>query len=160
MYHATIWGKLSWNGTDYTTTQAGTRIAKDVLQTKYWTWLLPLNQWRQQNNLFWESLSLEWYRHSNQAGTKKRCTADQVLELDCNSKTRCRYYTNLFWRVFLLNTDYTTTQQSFKRMYLIKYWTWLLQLNQLKYLLQLQSVLVKLILGILMNFLQLAGTYW
>jgi hypothetical protein len=106
---------FSWNGTDYTSTQAGTRIAKTV-----------------------------YCRPST--------------ELDCYPKPAdAVYYTNnLFWRSFSWNgTDYTTTRwyKSLKRMYCwssIELDCWP---NQLKVSTQLQSVLVKLILGILMKLL-------
>jgi hypothetical protein len=143
-----------WNGTDYTTTQAGTRIAKDGCTADQ---VLNLTVTPKPADALLHKTICSW----RVSDTEQNHTKKFVLQTKCwtwlLSTSGWLLHKQSVWRVFLLEWYWLYNYSSWYKnpktdVLLIKYWTWLLQLNQLKYLLQLQSVLVKLILGI-NNFL-------
>jgi hypothetical protein len=97
LHKQSVQGTFPWNGTDYTTTQAGTRIAKMAADHILNLTVTPKPACCYYiNNLFW-GISWNGTRLTTQeAGkiAKDGCTADQVLNLTVTQTSGCCYYAN------------------------------------------------------------------
>jgi hypothetical protein len=149
---------FSWNGTDYTTTQAGTRILQNGCTADQVLNLTvtpkPADAVTTQT-ICLESLSLGMVLIIQlNKNPSKQCTADQVLNLTVTPNQPAVTTNNLFWKSFSWNgTDYTYSswyKNPSKRMYCWSSIELDCNLNQRMPLLHKQSVLESLSLGMVL----------